>query len=40
LTALPKEIGNLQSLKYLYVDRLVYMIICSHYYKGFYIEIN
>jgi len=40
LTSLPKEIGQLESLKYLYVDRLVYMIICLHHYKEIYVTIN
>jgi len=40
LTALPEEIGQLTSLKTLYVDRLGYMIICSHLYKGLYVTIN
>jgi len=40
LTALPEEIGQLTSLGYLYVDRLAYMIICLHHYKGVYVTIN
>jgi len=34
LTSLPAEIGQLTSLKWLYVDRLEYMITCLHHYKG------
>jgi len=34
LTFLPPQIGQLSLLKALYVDRLAYVITCSHSYKG------
>jgi len=40
LTSLPPQIGQLSSLKALYVDRLEYMITYSRSYKGFWVEIN